>query len=107
MGMMDCSRRLPPSFQRHRGNAVWFIHSAMGQSAIPKREQQEVATELAGIWKQENRESALLNLAAFKAKYQKRYPEAMRSLCEDEEHLLTFYAFRKAHASLHSQYQCH
>ena len=27
------------------------------------------------------------------AKYQKRYPEAIRSLCEDEEHLLTFYAF--------------
>jgi len=32
-------------------------------------------------------------LAAFKAKYQKRYPEAIRSLYEDEEHLLTFYAF--------------
>src|SRR5579875_4127827 len=39
------------------------------------------------------KEDALLNLAAFKAKYQKRYPEAIRSLCEDEEHLLTFYAF--------------
>ena len=62
-------------------------------SAIPKREQQEVATELAGIWKQENREQAVLNLAAFQAKYQKRYPEAVRSLMEDEEHLLTFYAF--------------
>ncbi len=62
-------------------------------SAIPKREQQEVATELSGIFKQEKREEALLNLAAFKAKYQKRYPEAVRSLCEDEEHLLTFYAF--------------
>jgi putative transposase len=62
-------------------------------SAIPKREQQEVTAELTGIWKQETREQALLNLAAFKAKYQKRYPEAVRSLCEDEEHLLTFYAF--------------
>jgi len=62
-------------------------------SAIPKREQQEVTTELAGIFKQENKEEALLNLGAFKAKYQKRYPEAVRSLCEDEEHLLTFYAF--------------
>jgi putative transposase len=62
-------------------------------NAIPKREQQEVAAELAGIWKQDNKENALLNLAAFKAKYQKRYPEAIRSLCEDEEHLLTFYAF--------------
>jgi putative transposase len=62
-------------------------------NVIPKREQQDVITELTGIWKQENKESALLNLAAFKAKYQKRYPEAVRSLCEDEEHLLTLYAF--------------
>jgi putative transposase len=62
-------------------------------NAIPKREQQDVITELTGIWKQENKESALLNLAAFKAKYQKRYPEAVRSRGADEEHLLTFYAF--------------
>ncbi|HEU5375186.1 MAG TPA: IS256 family transposase [Ktedonobacteraceae bacterium] len=65
-------------------------------NAIPHRERQEVATELAGIWKQETKEEALLNLSAFKAKYQKRYPEAIRSLCEDEEHLLTFYAFPPA-----------
>ena len=32
-------------------------------------------------------------MAAFKAKYAVRYPEAVRSLVEDEEHLLTFYAF--------------
>jgi transposase-like protein len=62
-------------------------------NAIPHREQQEVVTELAGIWKQERKEDTLLNLAAFKAKYQKRYPEAIRSLTEDEEHLWTFYAF--------------
>jgi putative transposase len=62
-------------------------------SAIPKREQQEVITELKGIWQQEKKEDAFLNLMAFQAKYQKRYPEAVRSLIEDEEHLLTFYAF--------------
>jgi transposase-like protein len=62
-------------------------------NAVAHRERQEVATELGGIWKQEKKEDALLNLAAFKAKYQKCYPEAIRSLCEDEEHLLTFYAF--------------
>src|SRR5437588_3711598 len=62
-------------------------------NAIPHRERKEVSIELAGIFKQEKKEDALLNLAAFKAKYQKRYPEAIRSLCEDEEHLLTFYAF--------------
>ena len=34
-------------------------------NAIPKREKQQVATELAGIWKQEKKEDAQLNLAAF------------------------------------------
>src|SRR5438128_2046625 len=72
-------------------------------NAIPHRERKEVSAELAGIWKQEKKEDALLNLAAFKAKYQKRYPEAIRSLCEDEEHLLTFYAFPSVmHRSIRS-----
>lgn len=62
-------------------------------NAIPHREQREVAAELAGIWKADSKEEALTNLSAFKGKYRKRYPEAVRSLCEDEEHLLTFYAF--------------
>jgi transposase-like protein len=62
-------------------------------NAIPHRERKEVSAELSGIFKQEKKEDALLNVAAFKAKYQKRYPEAIRSLCEDEEHLLTYYAF--------------
>jgi transposase-like protein len=64
-------------------------------NAIPHRERKEISAELSGIFKQEKREDAQLNLAAFKAKYQKCYPEAIRSLCEDEEHLLTFYAFPK------------
>lgn len=62
-------------------------------NAIPHRERKEASLELAGIWKAATKEEALINLAAFKAKYRKRYPEAIRSLCEDEEHLLTFYAF--------------
>jgi transposase-like protein len=45
------------------------------------------------VWQQSSKEEALVQLAAFKAKYGKRYPEALRSLVEDEEHLLTFYAF--------------
>jgi putative transposase len=62
-------------------------------SAIPKRERSAVTAELTGIWKSETKEEALLQLAAFKGKYQMRYPEAVRSLMEDEEHLLTFYTF--------------
>ena len=41
-------------------------------NAIPHRERKEVSAELAGIWKQEKKEDALLNLAAFKAKYRDR-----------------------------------
>ncbi len=62
-------------------------------NAVPRREREDVQTELAGIWKQEKKEEALMNLATFKAKYAQRYPEAVRSLSEDEEHLFTFYAF--------------
>ncbi len=62
-------------------------------NAIPKREHERIAAELAGIWHQPTHEQAVTELAAFKGKYRERYPEAVRSLCEDEEHLLTFYAF--------------
>lgn len=62
-------------------------------SAIARREREDVQAELTGIWKQEKKETALINLNAFKANYAQRYPEAVRSLAEDEEHVLTFYAF--------------
>src|SRR5205823_6353924 len=62
-------------------------------NAIPRRERGDVQAELVGIWEQPTKPEALTQLAAFKAKYAQRYPEAVRSLVEDEEHLLTFYAF--------------
>src|SRR2546428_1505834 len=62
-------------------------------NAIPRRDRAEVQAELVGIWDQPTKQEALVQLAAFKAKYSKRYPEAVRSLTEDEEHLLTFYEF--------------
>ena len=62
-------------------------------SAIPKRERGDVQAKLVGIWQQPSKQEAVAQLAAFKAKYSKRYPEAVRSLAEDEEHLLTFYEF--------------
>jgi len=65
-------------------------------NAIPRRERGDVQAELVGIWSQPSKQEALIQLAAFKAKYAQRYPEAVRSLAEDEEHLLTFYAFPEA-----------
>jgi putative transposase len=89
-GLLAAVAALFPTTLRQR----CLVHKQRNvMNAIPKREHQEVTTELTGIWKQEKKEDALLNLAAFKAKYRLRYPEAVRSLMEDEEHLLTFYAF--------------
>jgi transposase-like protein len=62
-------------------------------NAIPRGARGDVQAELVGIWEQPNKQEALTQLAAFKAKYAQRSPEAVRSLAEDEEHLLTFYAF--------------
>jgi putative transposase len=62
-------------------------------NAIPRRERAEVAAELTGIWEQPTKEEAMTQLMAFKAKYSKRYPEAVRSLSEEEEQTFTFYAF--------------
>src|SRR2546421_7082987 len=96
------------SFRQLCGSAAWCISSARNvMSAIPKRDQQEVATKLSGIFKQEKREEALLNLAAST----RQIPEALsrgrwqplrrrRAL----PHVLCLPA---GHASLHSQYQCH
>jgi putative transposase len=62
-------------------------------NAIPRRVRRDVETELLGIWAQPNKEGALTQLAAFKGKYGQLYPEAVRSLVEDEEKTLTFYQF--------------
>jgi len=62
-------------------------------NAIPRRARTEVAAELAAIWQQLSKQEAIVQLEAFKAKYGKRYPEALRSLAEEEEKTLTFYAF--------------
>jgi len=62
-------------------------------NAIPRRERGDVQAELVGIWDQPTKQEALTQLAAFKAKYSKRYPEAVRSLAEEEEKTFTFYEF--------------
>jgi putative transposase len=62
-------------------------------NAIPKRERAEVAAELVGIWQQPSKQGAVVQLETFKAKYGKRYPEAVRSLAEEEDKTLTFYEF--------------
>jgi putative transposase len=91
-GLLAALAALFPATPRQR----CLVHKQRNvMSSIPKREQQEVQADWTGIWKQETKEEALLNLAAFQAKDQKRYPEAVRSLLEDDTHLLTCYDFPK------------
>ncbi len=60
-GLLAAVAALFPATLRQR----CLVHKQRNvMSAVPKREQQEVATDLVGIWKQENKEKALLNLAA-------------------------------------------
>jgi putative transposase len=62
-------------------------------NAVPRRVRRDVEAELAGIWAQPNKEGALTQLAAFKARYGQLYPEAVHSLAEEEDKTLTFYEF--------------
>ena len=59
-------------------------------NAVPRRMRHEVESELASIWTQPTKE------AAFKATYGKLYPEAVRSLSEEEDKTLTIYDFPQA-----------
>lgn len=89
-GILTALREMFPATARQR----CVVHKQRNiMNAIPKREHADVTAELTAIWKQTTKEDALLNLQAFQAKYHKRYPEAVRSLMEDAEHLLTFYDF--------------
>jgi transposase-like protein len=76
-------------------------------SAIPKREQQEVTAELTGIWKQEKKEDALLNLAAST----RQIPEALsRSETEPlgrRRASFDLLCLPAGHASVYSQHQRH
>jgi transposase-like protein len=62
-------------------------------SAIPKGERGKIWAELSGIWQQPTKAQAQDQLLAFKARYERAYPEAVGSLLSDEGHLFTFYQF--------------
>jgi putative transposase len=75
-------------------------------NTIPKQEQQEVAAELTGIWKQEKKEVALLHLAA----ENRQIPEALsRSGAQPVRRRRAspdVLCLPTGHAPLHSQHQC-
>ena len=89
-GLLAAVKELFPATPRQR----CLVHKQRNVlSAIPRRERAEVQAELVGIWDQPTKPEALTQLAAFKAKYSQRYPEAVRSLPEEEEKTFTFYEF--------------
>ena len=89
-GLVAAVKELFPATPRQR----CLVHKQRNVlNAIPRRVRQEVETELVGIWAQSTKEGAVTQLAAFKAKYGKLYPEAVRSLMEEEDKTMTFYDF--------------
>jgi len=92
MGMRGCWRQCKHCFRQHLGSGV-CAQTAQRLERCPRRVRQAVEAELQGIWAQPTKEGAVTQLAAFKAKYGQLYPEAVRSLTEEEEYTLTFYQF--------------
>lgn len=89
-GLLAALAEVFPSTPQQR---CWLHVQRSVTSAIAKEERKRVWEELSGIWKQPTKEAAQTMLAAFKARYEKTYPEAVRSLVAAEANLLTFYQF--------------
>jgi len=62
-------------------------------SHIPLRKKRKVAAALKGIFGQSEVEAARTHLAAFKLRYERDYPEAVKCLGEDQIACLTYYQF--------------
>jgi putative transposase len=91
-GLLAAVQELFPATPRQR----CLVHKQRNVlNAVPRRVRQQVETELVGIWAQPTKEGALTQLAAFKAKYGRLYPEAVQSLAEEEDKTMTFYDFPK------------
>jgi putative transposase len=103
-GLLAAVASLFPATPRQR----CLVHKQRNvMNAIPKREQQEVAAELAGIWKQEKQEDALLNLAASTRQIS---PALSRSGAQPVRRRGAFadlLCLPARHASLHPQHKCH
>ncbi len=89
-GLLAAVKELFPATPRQR----CLLHKQRNVlNAVPRRVRREVETELLGIWAQPTKQGAMTQLAAFKAKYGQLYPEAVRSLAEEEDKTLAFYDF--------------
>jgi transposase-like protein len=103
-GLLAAVSALFPATLRQR----CLVHKQRNvMSAIPKREQQEVMAELTGIWKQETREQALLNLAASTRQISEALSRSGAQLDRGRRASADLLCLPGGHAPLHSQHQCH
>src|SRR5215470_17564993 len=93
MGMRVFSLLSLLSLLRRHDNAVSCINNAMCSMPFPKGSGRRSVQNSRGSSNRRSKRRRCSIWPPRTAKYQKRYPEAICSLCEDEEHLLTFYAF--------------
>jgi putative transposase len=102
-GLLAALAELFPATLRQR----CLVHKQRNvMSAIPKREQQEVGTELAGVFKQENKEEALLNLAASTRQISEALSRSRWQSLRRRRAFTHVLCLPTSHASLHWQYEC-
>lgn len=91
-GLIGAVTRAFPNCKRQR----CLLHKMRNILAhIPKRKKKEVGAALSGIFTQEEETGAREHLAAFKLRYERDYPEAVKILEDDVEASLTYYQFPK------------
>ena len=75
-------------------------------NAIPRRERGNVQAELVGIWSQPSKQEALTHLAAFKAKYSKRYRGSAAQSGGGRRSPVDLLRVPRHDAPTHSDHQC-
>lgn len=92
-GAIGVLERAFPSAKRQR----CLTHKLRNVLArLPKRAKSAMAAALKDIFAQPTREEARERLAAFQARYEREFPEAVATLLNDIDACLTFYDFAKA-----------
>jgi transposase-like protein len=96
-GALGFRNALREVFPEAREGRCWFQKTANVLAALPKSAHPGAKKALAEIWGAEDRQQALDAVAAFKAAYGAKFPEAVAKVTDDVEELLAFYDYPAEH----------
>ena len=84
-------------FSETREQRCWVHKTANVLNKLPQSIQTKAKADLHEIWMAETKEKALKAFDTFTAKYEAKYPGAVKCLSKDKDVLLTFYDFPAEH----------